>query len=85
MERIEEITLNVKLKNCMKPDGTGGIMHFKIADSCARLMDGDTQIAEIAGCVGGTLEISCRGQTFAIGAKEIWNAVCEQFGESPIQ
>jgi len=55
-----------------------GYMHMAFADCAATIRDGETEIGEIVGCMGGGVELKDRRvtdhPTYFLSTRTLWNA-----------
>jgi hypothetical protein len=74
---MQQITLKVTLKNTKNP--TGSTMHLKFSDNQAKAVSGNGTKIELGGTFGGGYEVCVGNERFYVSAKDIWNAISDQF------
>lgn len=75
----KKIKLTIEATCMSDPDGQHGEMHFTFADTTIRVMDGKREIGNIAGAIGGGMElcdnrIPDRQGCFYVHGEAIWKA-----------
>lgn len=62
----------LRVTHTLDPDRTNNWLHMRFADTSVKVTEGDVQIGEISGCLGGAIEVVIGKNAYTISPKDLW-------------
>lgn len=77
MSNPETLELPCKLKLTFDPARSQNYMHLTFSDVGFTVMNEETKIGEVVGCLGGAMEFRIGELTYTLDTKALWQTVRE--------
>ncbi len=74
---VECSTGPIKMYETWAPGRKCGHLHMTLADTEAKIMEGDKQVGTVVGCIGGATEVRIDGYHYTLRPLDLWQAVLE--------
>ena len=65
----------IRVTELWNPTRKSGHLHLTLSDMVVKIMEGDTQVGETVGCIGGATEIRIGEYTYTLNPLDLWKAV----------